>query len=646
MKNRLVELGTVLSIGLLLSGCGGSSDSNDGGVSLSPTDIVVERGAVYNATVTDAAGKIAIEKPLENVYTFTDTPKYPVSVVGGWMDVNGDGRKGVEDVALSFPMYSYSNRVTPITTYIADSNAPARDAKLLKLQETFGVDESELLKLPSASLQNTMLLHNAVYSELLKQDNNSSAVNISDINTTFISLQTTATQSSDKTTTQLRVLIETQVVDDLVLNNKLTYISLEESDMSASEKDSYILTQKDFLLSTNLVNFTSVVNANLSTEYISNEMLIEGIDTPLHLSISDASFKIVKNDVVLDTSDTTVVNGDTIKLSFITSGTFDEYRNVSLSIDNEFTNTLAQSFNYADAIGICNSVGLELATYAQVFDYHAANVNNLPEESYWVSDTYLESTNGYVYNTATKLKTLLNKTDVHSVVCTKTYRPLLYSIETMSNPNQAPVANAGTDMKVYYTDSVSIDASLSSDDTGIVSYEWKEGETLLSNSMNFYKDDFSVGVHTLTLTVMDDEGKSSSDTLKVTLYDTFTDILPMDEDGGVKSVSSFSNGTTTTITLNSGSQLYFKITNNLNRDFSVSKFSITSTYNGSETLRASATDLALLNNGRLNPGESINLGFTLSSTQTANYWVGTYELTDTLTGETFTNSFQWNGTSW
>jgi len=74
----------------------------------------------------------------------------------------------------------------------------------------------------------------------------------------------------------------------------------------------------------------------------------------------------------------------------------------------------------------------------------------------------------------------------------------------------------------------------------------------------------------------------------------------MAEAGGSKSISSFSNNGNTTVTLGGG---------------------------------ASFTK-----------NESVNVGYLLSASQTANYWIGTYYLTNIATSQTFTNSVTWNGT--
>lgn len=212
--------------------------------------------------------------------------------------------------------------------------------------------------------------------------------------------------------------------------------------------------------------------------------------------------------------------------------------------------------------------------------------------------------------------------------------------------NQAPIVKAGNDKKIYITEDITLDASASSDNSGIASYEWSEGATLLSDQVSFIKSDFSVGTHNITLTVTDDENETSTDNIVVTVFDIFTNILPMSEVGGSKSISSSTIGTTTTTTLAAGSQLYFKITNDIDRNFTVSEFKIVSYYNNYPTTRASSTDSSLLSNGTLDAGESISLGYALTSNQQANYWLGTYTLTDVNTKENFTNSFIWNGTKY
>jgi len=85
-------------------------------------------------------------------------------------------------------------------------------------------------------------------------------------------------------------------------------------------------------------------------------------------------------------------------------------------------------------------------------------------------------------------------------------------------PNQLPVADAGVDQTVTEGSSVMLDGSASTDPDGtIISYEWKEGNTMLGTAVSMTKADFSVDIHTVTLTVVDDDGASDSDEVKVTV---------------------------------------------------------------------------------------------------------------------------------
>ena len=83
--------------------------------------------------------------------------------------------------------------------------------------------------------------------------------------------------------------------------------------------------------------------------------------------------------------------------------------------------------------------------------------------------------------------------------------------------NTAPTAVAGDDVSITEGDTVSFDASNSSDDVSVDSYQWSEGNTTLSDSITFSKSDFSVGTHTIVLTVTDDKGLTGTDTIVITV---------------------------------------------------------------------------------------------------------------------------------
>ncbi|QIL90697.1 PKD domain-containing protein [Microbulbifer sp. SH-1] len=87
----------------------------------------------------------------------------------------------------------------------------------------------------------------------------------------------------------------------------------------------------------------------------------------------------------------------------------------------------------------------------------------------------------------------------------------------VSHGNQPPVAIAGENMTVAVGETVHLDGSASYDSDGeIVQYTWEE---LGVNSATAVASFEQAGTYTLTLTVTDDQGASSSDTLEVTVTD-------------------------------------------------------------------------------------------------------------------------------
>ena len=83
--------------------------------------------------------------------------------------------------------------------------------------------------------------------------------------------------------------------------------------------------------------------------------------------------------------------------------------------------------------------------------------------------------------------------------------------------NKAPTANAGADKSVKVNSSVKIEGTGTDSDGTIKSYQWKEGSKVLANSATFTYNPTTVGKHTLTLIVTDDDGAVGSDSLVVTV---------------------------------------------------------------------------------------------------------------------------------
>lgn len=97
-------------------------------------------------------------------------------------------------------------------------------------------------------------------------------------------------------------------------------------------------------------------------------------------------------------------------------------------------------------------------------------------------------------------------------------------IVTVDNVNDKPTANAGDDQTVSDSngdgsETITLDGSGSYDADGtIVSYEWKEGITVIATNSTATLS-ATVGVHTYTLTVTDNDGATSSDNVAITVLE-------------------------------------------------------------------------------------------------------------------------------
>ena len=123
--------------------------------------------------------------------------------------------------------------------------------------------------------------------------------------------------------------------------------------------------------------------------------------------------------------------------------------------------------------------------------------------------------------------------------------------------NIAPTANAGVDQIVNENTLVTLDASASSDDGSIASYAWVQtagiSTVTLSDSSSAMPDftaplvDASNDVLTFELTVTDNLGVSSTDTVNITINDVDTPPTAVISDASGNAISSLNNNTQVTL---------------------------------------------------------------------------------------------------
>ena len=90
--------------------------------------------------------------------------------------------------------------------------------------------------------------------------------------------------------------------------------------------------------------------------------------------------------------------------------------------------------------------------------------------------------------------------------------------DTSGSINQAPRANAGADKNIAEGDNLTLSARNSFDlDGSIESYEWKKDSIVVGRSSTLQQNSLLRGTHRYTLTVVDDDGASGTDTVTITV---------------------------------------------------------------------------------------------------------------------------------
>ena len=86
--------------------------------------------------------------------------------------------------------------------------------------------------------------------------------------------------------------------------------------------------------------------------------------------------------------------------------------------------------------------------------------------------------------------------------------------------NSLPIVDAGEDKEIILGQTLILNGSKSVDDDGEISkYKWKEGEKVLGTGVELSIDSLSIGSHTITLLVTDNDGAVNSDSVSIVVKD-------------------------------------------------------------------------------------------------------------------------------
>ena len=483
---RSLSLSLMILIVLGLAGCG----SGDSATTSTATSVTVERGKVFDANVTDANGQVATQNSGTNVYVFATTPAFPVTVTGGWIDVDGDGNQTAADVLLTLPLKSYTTEVTAVSTYIADANATLREKKLQDLATKMGVNADELRKLPSKSIPSAIATQNAIYKQIKANDNNISAVTLNAVKVDFDTLDALAQNNSATTGAALAKLLEGKVVADLETAGKVT-----KSTKAVAP------------------NAAPIANAGADQNVTSGATLTLDASSSSDSDGSIASYFWTDGNTTLGTT-------ASVSTSSLSIGT----HTISLIVTDNGgaigTDTVVVTVNAPNVAPTANAGADQNVTSGATVTLSGS----ASSDSDGTIVNYTWNDGATTLGTGVSLQTSSLSVGTHTITLTVTDDANATGTDTVvvtvnAIPNVAPTANAGADQNVTSGATVTLSGSASSDSDGtIVNYTWNDGATTLGTGVSLQTSSLSVGTHTITLTVTDDANATGTDTVVVTIY--------------------------------------------------------------------------------------------------------------------------------
>ena len=276
--NKLNSLVMSTLVASFLVGCGGGSSSSSTGTT-ETTTVPVTKGPLLMATAVDSSNPVKTGTQISgtNKYSFTGTITYPITVTGGYVDVNNHGIIDAGDYEFTGKLSSYSTVVTPITTYLGDTTTSEGKAKLETLKALTGVtsDDDLLKKDPVETNINVLAALNSIYetySVLMDDDTTNDDVSNIDstiLNSKFENYKTAISQSGKTDLAEALIVVEQELKNNVPPEKVLTALDAKKINFTKASlvgkklvynEETYFFRENDVVLGDTTPDYTEILS--------------------------------------------------------------------------------------------------------------------------------------------------------------------------------------------------------------------------------------------------------------------------------------------------------------------------------------------------------------------------------------------------
>jgi len=288
MKKNKILAYSLITLSLLTTFTGCSPDDTSS-VTSTTSDVTVERGPILDSVVYDDNGQKAISIG-NGVYRFKSTPTYPIKAIGGYIDVDRDGKVSAGDVQNN--LYLKSGLKGNVVT-VASSLSTNKD--IVSLFEQFDITLDTLENSTPDDNSIIAAISDEIYAYALENNiSDLSSLTSSDLSSLIPSIQNTIEEYkvSGKSISD----IESDLMTNLESSGKVhrfTYDEATEIENSIVNNDKYSTGFDDSSFIDTILNMPmSELNDAITADIIKmrdEEQLAKDVYNTLSITYSDTS---------------------------------------------------------------------------------------------------------------------------------------------------------------------------------------------------------------------------------------------------------------------------------------------------------------------------------------------------------------------